>query len=446
MPKAASANKAKITKEAVDALQPGKVAVYLWDTEISGFGLKLTPTGHRSYILQYRMGGRGAPTRRYKLGDHGDITPDRARKLAAQKKLLVTSGEDPMEKLRRDRKEEVDAHTAAVEAERVNKRLLVATLVDEWVDAMTARIGTDKGPRPRTVQFYSSTARKHIVPAIGDTALPHVTKTEVKAMLKAIPIGSQALRRSVFATFSALCAWAREDDLISNDPLEGVSPPETVSARDRVLSKEELAIVWQASHALRPVHRVFYRLLILTGQRREEVAGLQWSELDRSAALWTLPAERAKNGKLHLVPLSPMAVAQLDALAGNKWPRSGPVLSLDGKRSIGGFSKLRKELDAAIVKTMAEMTDPPAFRPWRVHDLRRTLATGLQRLGVRFETTEAILNHVSGSKAGVAGIYQRHDWAIEKREALKAWADDIAPLISSPAPARPVDNVIPLRR
>jgi integrase len=449
MPKAPAANKAKITKEAVDALQPGKVAVYLWDTEISGFGVKVTPAGHRSYILQYRMGGRDAPTRRFKLGDHGKVTPDAARKMAAQKKLLVTSGKDPMEELRRDRKEEIEAHSTAMEAERAARRLLVSTLVDEWVDAMTALVGTDDGPRPRTVEFYSSTARKHIIPAIGDKPLPEVTKAEFRAMIKAIPAGSQALRRSVHATMSALCGWARKDELIGNEPLllEGVEAPKPVKARDRWLSQEELAIVWQASHALRPVHRVFYRLLILTGQRREEVAGLQWSELDRAAALWTLPAERAKNGRLHLVPLSPLAVAQLDAIAGSQWPRSGPVLSLDGKRSIGGFSKLRKELDEAIDNIMADMPNPPAFPAWRVHDLRRTLATGMQQLGVRFEVTEAILNHVSGSKAGIAAVYQWHDWAAEKRDALNKWAEErISPIISTPAPARPVDNVIPLRR
>lgn len=439
--------KGEISKSTIDKLTPGKSTVYLWDDELSGFGFKVTPAGHKTYLLQYRMGGRDAPTRRIKIGDHGEWTPHKAREEAKRLRAQVTLGIDPLEGRRVRRKEAVAKRAAEMDAEQLAKRLRVSTLVDEWVDAMTALIGTDNGPRPRTVEFYSSTARKHIVPAIGDKPLPEVTKAEFRAMLKAIPAGSQALRRSVYATTSALCAWALEDQLIEANPLAGVKPPKAVSARDRALSQEELAIVWQASHQLRPVHRVFYRLLILTGQRREEVAGLQWSELDRAAALWTLPAERAKNGNLHLVPLSPMAVAQLDAIGGSRWPRSGPVLSLDGKRSIAGFSKLRKELDAAIAKVMADMPDPPEFKPWRVHDLRRTLATGMQQLGVRFEVTESILNHVSGSKAGVAGVYQTYDWAIEKREALDKWAEEkIAPFISAPAPAQTVDNVIPLRR
>lgn len=441
--------KGEISKSAIDKLTPGKSTIYLWDDELSGFGFKLTPAGHKTYLLQYRMGGRDAPTRRIKIGEHGEWTPHKAREEAKRLRAQVTLGIDPLEGRKVRRKEAVARREAEKDAEQLAKRLRVSTLVDEWVDAMTALVGTDDGPRPRTVEFYSSTARKHIIPAIGDKPLPEVTKAEFRAMIKAIPAGSQALRRSVHATMSALCGWARKDELIGNEPLllEGVEAPKPVKARNRWLSQEELAIVWQASHALRPVHRVFYRLLILTGQRREEVAGLQWSELDRAAALWTLPAERAKNGRLHLVPLSPLAVAQLDAIAGSQWPRSGPVLSLDGKRSIGGFSKLRKELDGAIDNIMADMPNPPAFPPWRVHDLRRTLATGMQQLGVRFEVTEAILNHVSGSKAGIAAVYQWHDWAAEKRDALNKWAEEkISPVISTPAPARPVNNVIPLRR
>uniref|UniRef100_UPI0035945D8A tyrosine-type recombinase/integrase n=1 Tax=Blastomonas sp. TaxID=1909299 RepID=UPI0035945D8A len=427
-------------KGSFDALSPCDDTAYLWDTEIVGFGLKLTPTGHRSYLLQYRPGGRGTPTRRIKIGDHGELTPDQARKTAKALRAQVTLGIDPAETKRAERQAAADVRSAAAEAERLAKTLLVSTLVDDWINALRAASDATGKPRPRTVQFYASTARKHVVPKIGDKSLPDVTKADFKAMLKDVPVGSQALRRNVYATVSALCTWARHDaELIAIDPLEGVKAPKAVTARDTVLSDDEVYVVWQAAHGLRPVHRVFYRLLILTGQRREEVAGLQWPELDRAAMLWTLPAGRAKNGEKHLVPLSPMAVAQLDVIGGTKWPRSGPVLSLDGKRSIAGFSKLRKELDAEIVAVMADMPDAPELKPWRLHDLRRTLATGLQALGARFEVTESVLNHVSGSKAGVAGIYQRHDWAVEKREALNAWADKISALVAM----RSGDNVIP---
>jgi integrase len=432
----------EITKTAVDALQPGSDTVYLWDTEISGFGLKLTPAGHRSYLLQYRPGGRGTPTRRIKIGDHGEFTPDQARKAAKALRAQVTLGIDPAEAKRAERQAAADKRAAVAEAERLAKKLLVSTLVDDWIDALRAASKATGSPRPRSVEFYSSTARAHILSKIGSKPLPMVTPADIDEIIDAVPLASRALRRNVFATLSAMSTWARRKRLITDSPMAGIEPPAAASARDRVLSDSELAVIWGAAHGLRPVHRAFYRLLILTGQRREEVAGLQWQELDRSAALWTLPADRTKNGIGNVVPLSDMAIAELDAIGGTSWPKSGPTLSLDGKRSIAGFSKLRRELDAAIGKALAEQPNPLPLPAWRIHDFRRTVATNLQRLGVRFEVTEGVLNHTSGARSGVAGVYQLHNWSTEKRLALDAWAKKISKIIAPPRVAK----VIPMRR
>ena len=169
------------------------------------------------------------------------------------------------------------------------------------------------------------------------------------------------------------------------------------------------------------------RLLMVTGQRREEVAGLDWKELDRSAAEWVIPAARSKNGKAHTVPLSQLALDQLDALAGDgEWPKKGLVFTTTGKTPASGHSRAKERID----RLMIELLDGADLEPWRIHDLRRTTATGLQRLGVRFEVTEAVLNHVSGSRSGVAGVYQRHSWKDEKRDALKAWAAHVERILS----------------
>ena len=123
------------------------------------------------------------------------------------------------------------------------------------------------------------------------------------------------------------------------------------------------------------------------------------------------------------MPLSVQAIEVLDELAGGgDWPRQGLVFSTTGKTPVSGFSKAKKRLD----EHMAHVLEPRTLEPWRTHDLRRTVATGLQRLGVRFEVTEAVLNHLSGARSGIAGVYQRHDWAIEKRHALTKWADWVA--------------------
>jgi integrase len=200
--------------------------------------------------------------------------------------------------------------------------------------------------------------------------------------------------------------------------MEGLAGPPAASARDRVLSDEELAALWQATGSIGHPFGPLFRLLILTGQRREEVAGMDWSELDRETASWLIRSYRTKNRKAQLVPLSGVAVEIVDKLADDQeWPRSGYLFSTTGKTPVSGFSKAKRRLD----ELMAELLDE-RFSPWRAHDVRRTVATGLQRLGIRFEVTEAILNHVSGSRSGVAGVYQRYDWAFEKRGALDAWA------------------------
>lgn len=154
---------------------------------------------------------------------------------------------------------------------------------------------------------------------------------------------------------------------------------------------------------------------------------MRWEELDRRSAVWVIPPTRAKNGKAHLVPLSDAAVAQIDLVAGGPdWPQRGYVLTTTSRSAVSGISKAKTALDEVITRMNGDNT----LEPWRLHDLRRTVATGLQRLGVRFEVTEAVLNHVSGAKGGVAGIYQRHDWADEKRSALDAWAAHTQALVS----------------
>jgi integrase len=218
-----------------------------------------------------------------------------------------------------------------------------------------------------------------------------------------------------------------------------------------VLADEELARLWEATTSINQPFGSFFRILTLTGQRRSEVAGMGWIELNRAAAVWTIPAARAKNDATHIVPLCKEMIEELDALSltlqvkakvsspdGKCWPEDGFVLTTTGRTGISGIPKAKAALDAKI----AEAREGTYLAPWRIHDLRRTMATGLQRLGVRFEVTEAVLNHVSGAKSGVAGIYQRHDWADEKRSALEAWALHLLTI----AGGSESDNVIQLRR
>ena len=200
-----------------------------------------------------------------------------------------------------------------------------------------------------------------------------------------------------------------------------------VAKRERVLSDTEIAEIWRAAGDAASPYGTIIRLLILTGQRRGEVAGMTWSEISEDLTTWTLPGERTKNGAAHSVPLSaavcdlfratlPRDAKETEQVL-NDWRASGAlVLPGAGGTPFAGWPKAKRALDAAILDARVKVaaatgTAPAPLAPWSVHDLRRTVATGLQRLGVRLEVTEAVLNHISGSRGGIAGLYQRHDWA-----------------------------------
>lgn len=418
----------KISKATVDSAQQGAVDKVYWDKALAGFGLKVTPAGRKVYLYRYRIASPGRAARTHPItltiGKHGDLTPDQARDRATELAGKVAVGVDPRAEERRER----------IEAEAKARRetdLAFDRKADQWLD----HYEHEKERRPSSVSQAKLVVRNHLKPALKSKPLPEIGKPEIQSIIEAIPVRQKAMRRAVFAYASILFGWAASSGYIDRNPLQDMNKPPAPKARERVLSDEELAAVWRAAAELPKPFGPFYRLLILTGQRRDEVATLRWADLDRAAATWTIPAERAKNGRAHIVPLSPQVIAELDALAGSslQWPRSGFALTTTGRTSISGFSKAKAALDDLITaaggKPMAD---------WRVHDLRRTLATGLQRLGVRFEVTEAVLNHISGSKGGVAGIYQRHDWKDEKRAALTAWASHVERLLSG----APKSNVV----
>ena len=415
----------KITKRSVDAARTG----FLWDDELRGFGLKVTPAGAKSYVFQYRMGGRETYARRYTIGAHGSPwTPVTARQEAERLALQVKRGVDPREHRREHRRQAVDLAFRPYAA-----RFLENYVRSEW---------------PASYGYAESILRLHVTPVFGDKPLPKIGRSDIAEMLDRIPGSKVALRRNVYAVVRRLFRWATNRGDIERSPLEGFEPPAPAASRERVLSDDELALVWRASERLEYPFGPMFRLLMITGQRREEVAALEWSELERPGRIWTLPAGRSKNSRAHIVPLSDSAIAVLDSIArGGPWPRKGYVFSTTGRTPVSGYSRAKRRLDSAILAEIAsdresglEPSETATVGPWRVHDLRRTLATGFQRLGVRFEVTEAVLNHVSGARGGVAGVYQRHDWANEKRSALDAWARHLGQLL---VPAEEV-NVVPM--
>jgi integrase len=272
--------------------------------------------------------------------------------------------------------------------------------------------------RPSTAEATERQLRLYVLPRWRGRLARDISRRDVLDVLdRVVDAGKPIAANRVLAAVRKMFAWAVSRDIIAASPCAGVKPPAAERSRDRILADHELRNVWQAADKLGGPLGTLVKLLALTGQRRDECAGAEWSEINLPGRLWTLPPARVKNNQPHEVPLSAAAVAVLQAL-----PRVGDrfVLTSNGTSPSSGYSKGKRRLDALL---------PPDMPAWRFHDLRRTVASGMGRLGINLPVIEKVLNHSSGSFAGVAGIYQKHTFAEEKRRALDAWGDHIERLV-----------------
>jgi integrase len=232
-------------------------------------------------------------------------------------------------------------------------------------------------------------------------------------------------------------AWAVSRDIIAASPCAGVKPPAAETSRDRVLSDDELKTVWRACDKVGWPFGPMVKLLALTAQRRDEVAEMRWSEIDFKARTWTLARERVKNDQTHVVPLSDAAIEILQALPEIKGKGEHDfVFTTTGATPVAGFSRAKNRLDGAILESVDRAPDH-----WTFHDLRRTAASGMARLGVNLPVIEKVLNHTSGSFAGVVGIYQRHSFAEEKMTALQTWGRYLNQLVNDSTAAPKVTEL-----
>jgi integrase len=213
------------------------------------------------------------------------------------------------------------------------------------------------------------------------------------------------------AALSAMFSWAMKEGLATSNPVVNTNKREE-HPRDRVLTDDEIRHIWAAANG---IYGDIVKLLILTGQRREEIGGLRWDEVDLDRNVITLGKERTKNARQHEVPLSPTAIAILSAR-----PREQEFVF--GRRPFSSWSRAKRDLDALLRNKV---------RPWHLHDLRRTAATGMADIGVSPHVIEAILNHQSGHKAGIAGVYNRSSYAKEKAEALARWDEHVASIVGA---------------
>jgi integrase len=414
----------KLTALSVDTLKPAGYRQEILDRD--GLYLIVQPSGVKSWALRYRRKSDGKAVK-HTVGSYPMISLKDARSKATELRAEIERGADPHgdKVTARRRAAEVDDSFEAVVRRYIADHQFRHNRSWEWT-ARLLGLMVDGAAAPKqcpplaVIRDGSLDPRGHhrtsLVDRWGARRIGDITDADIVEVLDRISSHAPITANRVHAVLSAFFGWAKGKRLVSSNPCADLGRPAQERSRDRVLDDKELRKIWIATGELGHPHTGIVRLLILTGQRRNEIAGLRWSEIDLEERALHLPGARTKNARAHDVSLSAQALALVAGL-----PRlvdADHVFTVR-RKPVVNFSHMKERLDAA-----SGVTD------WTLHDLRRTVASGLQRLGVRLEVTEAVLNHRSGSTAGIVGVYQRHDYADEKRDALARWADYVDALVS----------------
>jgi integrase len=399
-----------LTTKAVEALKPDpNRRVEVPDPAMSGLYLVLQPSGAKSWALRYRFGGKPA---KLTLGRWPLLGLADARAAAALALEKIERGRDPSS--------EKKARKAATLESQLSDRDKIKTLIAQFDKRHLSGLKSGTMIRRELDRF--------VVAEWGHRDIHEITRRDVIDLLDGIADSGRVVTANrVRAYLSKFLNWAVERDILPVSPATGVKPVAKETSRDRVLTDDEIRWFWQACEAEAFPWGPFGKVLLLTGQRLNEVA--QISEGEIRGDLWHLSADRTKNGRAHDVPLSD---AVRDVLAGVERidGKAGLIFTTTGATPVSGFFKARAHLAAAMEQIAAkERGGLVAIPRWTFHDLRRTAATGMARLGIAVRVTEATLNHVSGTGAGIVAVYQRHDYADEKRAALQAWARLVLQLV-----------------
>jgi integrase len=376
----------KLTKTTVAALALplGKTEAIYFDDDLPGFGVRLRNSGSHVWVCQYQV---GAQQRRLTLGSVNLFSPLEARRWAKEQLAKARLGQDPQ---------------AAKRLAKAAAKVTLAAVSESYLKA--------KQPELRS-KSYTELRRyltQHWRP-LHKLPIDKISRKDVAACLSTIKQRGDTAAVRARVALSALYVWAIGEGIADSNPVIGTNAPATPQRRERVLSNAEIIEVWNACQP--DDYGRIVRLLLLTGARRSEIGGMQWSELDPEAGTWTIPGARTKNKRAHVLPLPPMAWQIIREVH----PRF-EVEHLFG-RGVHGYNGWA--INAATMKKRMR-----ALPAWTLHDLRRTVATRMSDLGVQPHIVEQVLNH-QGFRAGVAGTYNRSPYATEVRNALAMWADHL---------------------
>jgi len=398
-----------LTVRAIEAIQPPAARREIADRYLPGLYLVVQPaTGAKSWAVRYRHNGT---TRKLTLGAYPAIDLKAARELGAKALRAVAEGRDPGEEKARARAKRPDS---------------VDRVVEQFLERHCRRVN-----RPKTAYETERLLRRHVLPRWHGRNIDSITRRDVLDVLdRIVDSGASIEANRALAAVRKLFNWALSRDIIALSPCAGVKPPSAETSRDRVLSDDELRQIWKAAEKFGFPFGSIVQLLVTCGQRRDEVGRMRWSEIDFKKQLWTLPRGRMKAKQPHEVPLNALAIDILKAVP--HIADSDLVFTSNGATPVSGYSKAKRRIDALLP------SDTPR---WVLHDLRRTVASGLARLGISLPVIERILGHTSGSFRGVVGIYQRFDFADAKRQALEEWSNFVAALVEG----KPASKVVRLR-
>jgi integrase len=384
----------KLTKAAIAGLTlpAARSEKTYWDDDIPLFGVRLRKGGSKGWVFWYRLGGRASSLRKIGLGATSAVSAAEARAEAARLYAKVRLGQDP----------------AGEKAESVVR---ASETFESVLKIFLARQAERLKPRSYVgVEYHLRVQSKlfHRLP------LAHIDRRSIARLLAEIgvssgPFAANRLRSDLHTFF----AWAMRDGWVDANPVANTNRHEEGGSRERVLTSDELRAIWTAT-AGGDQYSAVVRLLLLLACRRDEVGSLQWPEIDFDQAMISLPGERTKNSKPFDIPLTAAALAILEAQ-----PRRDRAFVFGrGQGGFSGWSKSKTELDQR-----ANIT------PWRLHDLRRTASTVMHELGVQPHIVEAVLNHISGHKGGVSGVYNKAAYRAEKAAALALWAEHVLALV-----------------
>jgi integrase len=398
----------ELTVKYIEALEKrlnlGEV-VKEWHPDKDGLLLRVRKTGGMSFVLR-RWGFKSLT-----LGPH-TIGLATARKMAREAIVQQTQGVDPAEKKQEAR--------AAKNIKPVDE-ISVEETIDRWIDRYAKA-------QLRTWPAIKRSLRNDVTPRWGKRPLKSITRPMIAQLIDDI-VDRDAPRQAalVFAYLHRMFGWCVSRGYLDSNPAEGLQKPKQAPSRERVLSDHELRLILLAAQSFGYPFQPIVELLAFSGQRKSEIGAGRWSEIDFNNNVWNLPAARTKNKNAHTFPITPTMKKILSSL-----PRKEGcdlLFSTTGKTPVSGYSRIKTVID----KRIAELNGGESIPAWSFHDLRRTAATGMAGLRVPVEVIEQVLNHKSGKLAGVAGIYNRHGYEEEMRDALEKWDAKIRMLLDSPS-------------